>query len=202
MAAQSNKKKFATAQQMALVFGIEPRTLVKWVTEFGMPREGRGEYDIVACVQWREQYNQKQIALLRAGGEDGLKAKSVYTISAARLKQYDLAERSGKLVQIDAVLPVFQKLWGIMTQRRKMFAKRTAPQLEGKETYGERELILTNSINELFSDIYSTGITELSRLGKLHHADEGIVRDNTAAPGKNRKRVGKRKPVAKPGDGK
>jgi hypothetical protein len=192
-----DKKKYATHHQIAIVFGIEPRTITKWVNELGMPRAGRGKYNLVACVQWRESYNQKKIEELRAGGKDGLSARKDYFIASAEMKRYQIAEKKKKLIKVSDARRIFEDLFTLIISRKKVYAKKTNPQLEGIQSPGERERILDDNVNELFRDIYERGSAELRRLEKLSGPVEGEpAAPQTVAP-HARKRMGRRAPRTK-----
>lgn len=183
---------YMTLEQTAEMFGVEVRTITKWKNEFGLPQAATGFYKRNDVVQWREKYLNTKLKTLQQGGTDGVSASTKLKSAQARRQELRYAKEAGKLVDIDMVVPVFEKLFSLIAQRRKLFSKRTNPQLDGIDSFGEREKILNDSINELFTDIYESGIRELARVRELSGADAGIAQDPTAARTAPRKRVGKK----------
>jgi phage terminase Nu1 subunit (DNA packaging protein) len=183
---------YMSLQEVADMFGVEVRTVTKFVNELGMPKVVSGWYKRNDIVQWRLKHLEKKIKELQQGGSDGVSASTKLKSAQARRQELRYAKEAGKLVELDKVLPVFEKLFSLIAQRRKLFSKRTNPQLDGIDSFGEREKILTESIDELFNDIYESGIRELTRLRELSGADQDIAQNNAPAAPAARKRVGKK----------
>ncbi|MHB1051345.1 MAG: hypothetical protein ACYC09_14800 [Bacteroidota bacterium] len=192
MSRPDQKKKYLTHAQVALVFAVEPRTVTKWVNDLGMPKVGRGEYDLVQCVQWRCNYLEKKIREAEAGGAEGLSAKHRINIATARKKENELALQERSLVNIEEVMPVIDKTLDIFRMKALTFSKRVAPALEGMESNAEREAILKENIHELLNDL-TTIPDKLRSSVELDQADEDVVRTAHPAAKNDGKRVGRRK---------
>lgn len=192
MADEDQKKKHATLQQIALVFGVNRRTVLKWHLDFGLPRQGRDAYNLVQVVQWRCAYLEKKIAELQAGGQDGLSARKDYFVASAEMKRFQIGEKKRKLVRIRDVIPVFEDLFNLIISRKKVYGKKTNPQLEGISSPGEREKILDDNLDELFNGVYERGLTQLKRLQTLPDAAGGEPEAPPAVARPSRKRVRRR----------
>ena len=183
---------YLTLEQTAEMFGQEIRTITKWKNDFGMPQAMPGFYKRNDVVQWREKYLSGKIKTLQQGGTDGVSASTKLKQAQARRQELRLAKESGRLVEIDKVKPVFEKIYSLISQRRKLFSKRTNPQLDGIDSFGEREAILNKNIDELFTDIYDSGIRELARLQELSDGNENVTQDPASAAPHARKRARRR----------
>ena len=58
-----------SVEVLAQFFKKDVRTIQYWVSELGMPKIGRGEYDFIECCQWRIEYLDKEIEKLKLGDE-------------------------------------------------------------------------------------------------------------------------------------
>jgi len=191
------KAGYLNLNEAAELFGVEPRTITKFTNEYGMPKAASGFYKTKDIVLWREKYLSNKLKTLQQGGSDGVSANTKLKTAQAKRQELRLQKESGSLVEIDKVRPVFDKLFSLMAQRRKLFSKRTNPQLDGIETFGEREKILNDNVDELFNDIYESGIRELARLQQLSGGNESIPQAASSSGTVARKRVGKKKPHSK-----
>lgn len=174
---------YLTLEQTAEMFGVEVRTITKWKNDFGMPQSAPGFYKRNDVIQWREKYLSKKIKLLETGGSDGMSQSTRLKRVQSQRQELRLRKEAGALVEIEKVIPVFENLWSLIAQRRKLFSKRTNPQLDGIDTFPEREKILNDNIDGLFTDIYNTGIRELDRLREFSGQDANGV-GHIETPGK------------------
>lgn len=62
-------RNIVSVEVLATFFKKDVRTIQYWVTELGMPKVGRGEYDFIECCQWRIEYLEKEIEKLKLGDE-------------------------------------------------------------------------------------------------------------------------------------
>jgi phage terminase Nu1 subunit (DNA packaging protein) len=187
---------YLSLEQTAEMFNQEVRTITKWKNEFGMPQAAPGFYKRDDVVKWRVSFLEKKIKTLQQGGSDGVSANTKLKTAQAARQEIRLQKEMGKVVDIDIVIPVFEKQYALIAQRKKLFAKRTNPQLEGLE-YAEREKILERNTDELFNNIYESTIEELNRIRELYIANKGNIESSQAAPAVDSKRTRKRKKNSK-----
>ena len=191
--AEEDKKGFLTHAQCAMVFGVEPRTITKWCNEYGMPKENRGQYNLIAVVQWRCNYLEKKIKTAEQGGSDGINQDTRLKRANAEIKEMHLAELRGEMVNIDEVMPILNEGFSNIRRKASTFAQTVSPQLEGMESY-ERTEYLKTAIEDLFEDLSGLPNT-LKRIVKLDQqsAAEGV--QNLSIPpkddGKRTRRVKK-----------
>jgi phage terminase Nu1 subunit (DNA packaging protein) len=191
---------YLTLEQTAEMFAVEVRTITKWKNDIGMPQSTPGFYKRNDVIQWREKYLSKKIKLLETGGTDGMSQSTRLKRVQSQRQELRLQKEAGNLVEIDKVIPVFEKIYSLMAQRRKLFSKRVNPQLDGIDSFGEREKILNDNIDGIFTDIYNTGIRELNRLREFSGTNGGDMENNSAAQKTSSKRARKRKKNSKPGN--
>ena len=186
-------------QQIAMVFAVEPRTVTKWCNELGMPKSGRGQYNLVECVQWRCGYLEKKIKTLTEGGTEGMNQGTRLKKVNSEIKEYHLAKLRGELVALYEIMPVITEGLNRIRQRSQSFGQRTAPQLQGLEVTEMAET-LQEHINELFADLANIP-NALRRLEKFarYRTTEG-VRDPETSAKDDGQPVGRGKKNAKPGN--
>ncbi|MBW7887443.1 MAG: hypothetical protein H3C35_03655 [Bacteroidetes bacterium] len=184
---------YRSLEQMAELFGVEPRTITKFVNEFGMPKVANGLYRIKDCVQWREKYLNKKIKEILAGGEGGLSARQRLNKAKAIREEYKQALDERTLIRIDEVMPVFEEALKIMKQRLTVLPRRAAPMMEGTETNAEREEILRNNINEILTELAGTpdALRSVAESAREHFAES--ISDVEPAQKNDSNRVGRRK---------
>lgn len=175
-------------QQIAMVFAVEPRTITKWCNDLGMPKSGRGQYNLVECVQWRCGYLEKKIKTLTEGGTEGMNQGTRLKKVNSEIKEYHLAKLRGELVGLYEIMPVITEGLNRIRQRSQSFGQRTAPQLQGMEVTEMAET-LQEHINELFTDLASIP-NALRRMEKFarYRTPEG-VRDPEASAKNDGERV-------------
>ncbi len=102
------KLKQLTAAEAAKLFAVDVRTMTRWIAD-GLParRSGRAQaIDPVAAVAWVRARDAEaaeerlEAALARVDPDSALGRKRM---AEARIKELDLAEREGQLVQADQV---------------------------------------------------------------------------------------------------
>ncbi len=184
---------YLTLEQTAEMFAVEVRTITKWKNDLGMPQSAPGFYKRNDVVGWREKYLSKKMKVLESGGVDGMSQSTRLKRVQSQRQELRLQKEAGKLVEIDKVIPIFEKLYALQAQRKKLFSKRTNPQLDGIDSFGEREKILNENIDGIFTDIYETGIRELNRLRELSGQGEGNMGVDEAAEKDAAKRTRRRK---------
>lgn len=188
-----------THQQIAMVFGVEPRTISNWTKDLGLPKYARGQYNLVECVQWRCNYLEKKIKTLTEGGTEGMNQGTRLKRVNSEIKEYHLSKLRGELVALDEIMPIFTDALNRIRQRAQSFGQRTGPQLEGLDN-NERAETLQEHINELFSDL-TTIPNALRRLEKFaRYRTSESVPDIKAAAKNDGQPVGKRKANAKSGN--
>jgi hypothetical protein len=146
------KKNFLSHQQCAVIFGVEPRTVTKWSNEYGMPKVGRGKYNLIEVVQWRCNYLEKKIRELEMGGPDAVNQKARLNRIIAETKELQLAKLRGTLVDLNEIMPIITHGLNDIRQTSTTFAQKISPQLEGMDL-SERSEFIKDSINELFKEL-------------------------------------------------
>jgi len=151
---EKKKNPNPTHQQIAMLFAVEPRTITKWVNELGMPKIGRGQYNLAECVQWRCNYLEKKITALENGGLDGINQGTRLKKANAQIRENQLARMQRELVSLDEITPIITQGLNNIRQLSASFAQRISPQVEGMEL-SERTEYIKEAINELFTELAS-----------------------------------------------
>ena len=66
---ESTENIIVDVNTLAKVFKRDERTIQLWV-EDGMPREGRGKYDLLKCYEWRLNKLEKENDILKNSGDE------------------------------------------------------------------------------------------------------------------------------------
>lgn len=182
-----------TLEEIADLFLVEPRWINRLAKDRGLPREGRGQYDLIKVVRWYVAFLNRQVDELRAGGEDGLQAKARFLKSQANMKEMDEAARRGETVNIMEVASIVEEALSILRTRLLSLHKRVAPLLDGSETIGEREDVIKGIVYESLTELATVPDSIRSLTAFRHgHARAGISPAAPAAKA-HRKRVGRSK---------
>lgn len=185
-----------TAPELADLFGVNIRTIDKAAKESGMPRKGRGIFDVRDAIKWRLNQYKKQIEILQAGGEDALQSKRRTASYVAEIKRMDMAERMGQIIAIEELTPVLQDAITLLVQKSEVLPDRAAVAVARLETYEERKAAIKKIKDEVFDDL-STVPDTLRRLAESHRKAHAGVGPVEAAPADDRKRTRKRQKVDK-----
>jgi phage terminase Nu1 subunit (DNA packaging protein) len=116
-------------ERIATEFDCSVRTIQRLV-EDGMPREGHGKYDLLACWRW---YGQKLRKDIEDAGEASLLEKEQTRVqrATADLKELELAERRGQLIPMEVFARHLTAAFFTVRQNILALAAQIAPQLEG-----------------------------------------------------------------------
>jgi phage terminase Nu1 subunit (DNA packaging protein) len=132
------------------------------LVKVGMPREARGQYDPMKCMQWYIRYLQaaleKKSVPMADGGYAGVREERVRLLRAeADLKEIELAKQRGTLIAIADVEAEMTEL--VLTTKARIMAipPRLAPELVGETSRVMIEAKIAKSCKE--------ALTLLSREG-------------------------------------
>jgi phage terminase Nu1 subunit (DNA packaging protein) len=107
----------ATIEQIATVLNLTPRMINRHVKENGMPRVGRGDYDLVKCVHWYIDFLHDQIDRAKRGGETEQEARGRLTIAQANMKEIELARLRAEVITVeDCVKEVENAMMAVRSQ--------------------------------------------------------------------------------------
>jgi len=174
-------KNYLNHAQCAMLFGIEPRTITKWVNENGMPKEGRGQYNLMSIVQWRCSYLEKKIKVMENGGVDGMNQNTRLKKVSSEIKELQLAKLNRSLIDLEEIMPIIITALSNIRQTSIPFSQKVSPQLEGLNL-NERSELIRDQLNELFEELSHIPDT-LRRIAAVdqYRTSESIQRSETAA---------------------
>jgi len=91
--------------ELADFFGRDPRTVQLWAEKDGMPREARGEYDMMKCARWKIQKLEDENDILRnnMGDEKLYDLKREDQIIKNKEREVKVRKMIGELVSVEAV---------------------------------------------------------------------------------------------------
>ena len=147
---------------VAQALNITTRRVEQLVQE-GMPRSGRGKYDLGACLLWYVRYLQKALEARSprtntgANGNDPDfgEVKLRGARADAELKELELARQRGEVVEVEQAA----RLWddAVTKMRAKMVASinATAVRCVGLTTIAQAHAALRAMVNDALSEVES-----------------------------------------------
>lgn len=197
--AEKMRRNRRSLEEISDLFLLEPRWINRLAKEHGLPREGRGQYDLIKVVRWYVSYLKRQIDEIRAGGEDGLQAKARLIKSQANIKEMEEAKLRKQVINVADAASIVEEALSILRTRLLTLHKRAAPQLDGLETIGEREEVIKGIIYESLTDL-SNIPDSIRHVAVLSHGRAAeSVQDAAPAAAADHKRLGRGKahPIAR-----
>lgn len=191
--AEKFRRNRRTVEEVSDLFLCDPRWINRLAKDYGLPREGRGQYDLIKVVRWYVTFLKRQMEELRAGGEDGLQAKARLTIAQANLKEMEEATRRKEIINVDDAGTITEDALSILRTHLLALDKRAAPLLEGLETTEERRQVIRELVHESLTHLTNIPDT-IRRFASLSHGRaEAGVQSAAASTDAHRKRVGQSK---------
>jgi phage terminase Nu1 subunit (DNA packaging protein) len=184
---------------IAREFGCSERQ-VQMLVRDGMPKSGRGEYDLVECLRWRIGQHKAEIERAKCST---VEAKSLNEEQArlakasADLKELKVSQMRGELVPIGIYKRIVGEKFSTVRVGVLSLPDRISARLEGLDR-AEIKKRLKEAVREILAEL--SGGDGGTRAGDSAGEGRcGAVRDNGSAAGGKRKPVGGKKPRAAKG---
>jgi phage terminase Nu1 subunit (DNA packaging protein) len=189
---------YASLEQIAHLLKLTPRMVNIHVKESGMPRVVRGQYDLVKCVHWYLDLKDRQIEAARRGDETERQARARLTRASADLRELELARERERLLEIDAVKRLWERIVVAFKTRILAIPTKLAPRLVACQDVGQAKNILEEEMREALGELSTRrmGVSELRKLVEPRRLDNGSGESTTKADSKP---VGRRKQDSEPG---
>jgi phage terminase Nu1 subunit (DNA packaging protein) len=148
-------------QRLSQVLNISPRRINQLAKE-GLPREGRGKYDLGKSMMWYIRYLQgcleKKQGALGDGEYAGLKDERIRGLRAdAELKEMQLAEKRGYLISLADAKHVLMDLVHMTKARMLAIPARVAAELTGETSRVMVQAKLEKTIKDSLSHLADDG---------------------------------------------
>ena len=143
---------YATLDQVSKVLDLTPRRINQLAKE-GLPRESRGEYDLVKCVRWYIAHLRKQLADARHGTETEVQGRARLVSITADLRAIDLAERRAEMIRIDDAQNIMDPVFIAMRMKLLAFPKKVGSILGNTENARQILILLNEAIRENLNDL-------------------------------------------------
>jgi hypothetical protein len=149
---------WASLEQIAQVLNLTPRYVNKLVKEQGMPRQGRGEYDLVMCVHWYIDFLKAQIVRSRSGDESESDARRRLLSANADIREAERARMHGELIPVKSAVEVIER--GVHSFKTRMLALPTkaAGRVLGRTSLGEIKGILEDDVYQALRELENAKI--------------------------------------------
>jgi phage terminase Nu1 subunit (DNA packaging protein) len=146
-----------SANDLATVLGIVPRTVGKLAEKGVLRREGYGVFDLSDAIQAYLAYRESVVAAEHGIGTFG-KARAELTLERARLMRMKRQEAEGSLLPTKEVIAAGTAVMGVVRNRLLAVAPKLAPQLANVKSAAEVESILRPAIEEALEELASLEI--------------------------------------------
>ena len=139
------KPQYVTTADLAEFFKVTKMGISFWVKE-GMPRIGSNKFDLWEVMQWHltRIENRMDIAVQESNSETDKIRK---TRIEADLKQLELDQQLGKIIEMDVAINELSKVMSIVRNTITSLPNKIAPQIVGK-SLKEIKLKLQKELNE------------------------------------------------------
>lgn len=113
-----------TRNQLCKVFGVTTMAITKWF-QAGMPREGRGRYDLARCVQWRCTQLEESVAR----SSETVEGKQKLIAAQTTRTELEIAQLRATLIEAATVGQVMQRVAVIVATQLDGLGPRVAGEL-------------------------------------------------------------------------
>jgi len=151
-----------SANDLATVLGIVPRTVGKLAEKGVLRREGYGVFDLADAIQAYIAYRESVIAAEHGVGAFG-RARAELTLERARLMRMKRQEAEGSLLPTKEVIAAGTAVMTVVRNRLLAMAPKFAPQLAMAQSAVEVESILRPAIEEALEELASLEIAPNER---------------------------------------
>jgi phage terminase Nu1 subunit (DNA packaging protein) len=180
---------YASLEQLAAVLNMTPQMVNRHVKLHGMPRISRGEYDLIKCVHWYIDYKDQQIKEARRGTETEAQARQRLVVATANLREVDLAQACGELIEIEVAQSLWQRLMVAFKNKMLLIPTKIAPVVVQCKEPNEVQELLEAEIHEALYEL-STSTIDTSRIRRFEGFGKIGRRSGSASSKTHRKPVG------------
>ena len=188
---------FASLEQIATILNMTPQMVNRHVKLHGMPRVGRGEYDLVKCVHWYIDYLKQKIDEARKGGETEAQARQRLVIADANMKELSYARARGRVVELDIAKQLWARLVLAFKSKLLLMPSKLATLVMGRENPNEVREIIEREVTEALNELSQARI-DTADLSRSRSFDEGSRGLRKPAAKARRKRVGRQRKSLEP----
>jgi phage terminase Nu1 subunit (DNA packaging protein) len=155
----AGEKAVLTAAELAKLWKITPQRVHQLQRHEGMPIEGRGRYDFVACCLWYIGWLQERA---RVGGvsppDAGKDQRARLTSAEATLKEIEIARQRRELVPVADVVKIWDDALGNVRARLLGSVSATASRCLGLKTLPQAHEAIEGVIHEALRE--AAGVAE------------------------------------------
>jgi phage terminase Nu1 subunit (DNA packaging protein) len=128
------------------------------VRENGMPIVSRGQYDMVACVQWYVEFLRAEIVRARRGDETEQQARARLIKATANLRELELEREEGRLLPIDHIKVQWERIVVVFKNKILSLPSKLPQKLIGLTELGEIKNLIEREVYEALSELSTLDI--------------------------------------------
>jgi len=133
-------KYIITRKELAEILGYDERYINQLVNEKGLPRLEFNQYDLIEVVKWWKNYieelHQEELKRVRV-----TKPQDELALKSARLKELEILEREGKLIEVDLVRSAWLEEMKLLKELLDSLGARLSHNLVGKDVKMIKKII-------------------------------------------------------------
>jgi hypothetical protein len=133
-------KYIITRKELAEILGYDEKYINQLVDEKGLPRLQFNQYDLIEVVKWWKNYieelHREELKRVRA-----FKPQDELALKSARLKELEILEREGKLIEVDLVRSAWLEEIKLLKELLDSLGARLSHNLIGKDVKEIKRII-------------------------------------------------------------
>jgi phage terminase Nu1 subunit (DNA packaging protein) len=149
-----NKKCIGKSKEIAGLLKVSARRILHFV-EMGMPKLGRDEYDLIACVIWKAEHDINELKKEMAEKDEDkiIRHQARKEKALAELKEIELEKIKGKIIDTDYAINKFEQRITSAKIKILTWPQIVAPRVVGKGDLKEVKAILKKHVDDVLTDL-------------------------------------------------
>lgn len=140
--------------ELAALFNVSVSMVHKYVKNYGMPKAGRGSFNVRECIRWYIEYLNVNAGEDQHGGnEDRSNSRKLYIDAQTERTQLEISERKGLLIPRDQVAHVLHSLAVIVSTQLDGLAPRVAGEVANMTDPGEIQEVIFDECRSVRANI-------------------------------------------------
>ncbi len=142
-------KNLVSVEVLAEFFGKDVRTIQLWAKNEGLPKEERGKYDFIPCVQWYISKLEKEIERLKLGDETVYELERQNKKLSIQKKQMEISQLEKTLISLPEIEELLVDMATVFASGLQTLKSKLAPKLVGLEDMKTIQNIIEEETNNL-----------------------------------------------------
>jgi len=186
-----NKRLVVGTDEICQILGLTKQRIGQLVREGIIPKEGRGRYDVAACVQGYIAFCVDGAVAKTAKKEEVNAAELRLKTAKAAREEFDLKVKQGEYIHLDDATKKWEGVLASLRTQLLALPVKLATLVTGCTSLAETRGVLEDAVHDILRDLATTEPAHDADDADGDAPDDSQKPSATAAP--KRKRVGGRK---------